>query len=79
MNMAQMQLLQPMGAGAVPAGMTAAGVHPGVASQGMMWPINTAGMPQANLAQYMQMQQGANAAAAAAAQQPAASQPPAAG
>jgi hypothetical protein len=80
MNMPQMQLLQPMGAGAVPAGMTAAGVHPGVAGQGMMWPINAANMQQANLAQYMQLQQqqGANPAAAAA-QQPASSQPPAAG
>jgi hypothetical protein len=77
MNMPQMQMLQPMGAGAVPAGMTAAGVHPGVAGQGMMWPINAANMQQANLAQYMQLQQqqGANPAA----QQPVSSQPPAAG
>lgn len=69
MNMAQMQLL--------PGGMAAAGVHPGVAGQGMMWPMNAASMQQANLAQYMQLQQqqGANPAA----QQPASSQPPAAG
>lgn len=69
MNMAQMQLL--------PGGMAAAGVHPGVAGQGMMWPMNAASMQQANLAQYMQLQQqqGANPAV----QQPASSQPPAAG
>lgn len=75
MNMAQMaasQMMQPM-----PAGMAAAGVHPGVAGQGMMWPMNAANMQQANLAQYMQLQQqqGANPAAAAG-QQPAVSQPP---
>lgn len=61
MNMAQMQMMQPMGAAG--AGMTAAGVHPGVAGQGMMWP-----MQQANLAQYMQQQQPGN---------PTSSQPPA--
>lgn len=78
MNMGQMQLLPQMNAGA--AGMTAAGVHPGVAGQGMMWPMNAANMQQANLA-YMQLQQqgGNAAAAAAAAQQPASSQPPGAG
>lgn len=78
MNMGQMQLMPGMNAGA--AGMTAAGVHPGVAGQGMMWPMNAANMQQANLA-YMQLQQqGGNAAAAAAAvQQPASSQPPGAG
>ena len=77
MNMGQMQLLQPMGAGGVPAGITAAGVHPGVAGQGMMWPMNAANMQQANLlqqAQFMQQQQAGNPAVA---QQPPASQPPA--
>jgi hypothetical protein len=70
MNVAQMQLLQPMAAGAMPAGMAAAGVHPGVGGQGMMWPMNAANMQQANLAYMQQLQQQQQAA------NPAVSQPP---